>query len=75
LNIFTPLFATPRAALVSTGKLKDRFEPELVAAIEESRWWELDLPELRRLVETRRGLVFNPTVGLVREWIEQRGVG
>jgi acetyltransferase-like isoleucine patch superfamily enzyme len=56
-------------------KLKDRFEPELVAAIEESRWWELDLPELRRLVETRRGLVFNPTVGLVREWIEQRGVG
>lgn len=34
---------------VPARKIKDRFPPEIVAAIEASRWWERDVPELARL--------------------------
>jgi virginiamycin A acetyltransferase len=34
---------------VPARKIKDRFAPEIVAAIEASRWWERDVPELARL--------------------------
>lgn len=53
-------------------KLRDRFEPELTAAIEASRWWELDLQELRQLVEERPDMVYKPTVNRVRAWIRAR---
>src|SRR3546814_8421546 len=29
-------------------KLRDRFSPELIEAMEASKWWELNLPALRR---------------------------
>ncbi|MBP6879223.1 MAG: CatB-related O-acetyltransferase [Phenylobacterium sp.] len=59
-----------------TRKIRDRFEPELAAAIEESRWWELDTPELRRLVQSRGDMVNHPSVagprGLAPEPAGQR---
>lgn len=49
-------------------KLRDRFSPELIAEIEASRWWELDLPGLRRLITGNPDLVFHPTVERMRGW-------
>ncbi|WP_262408605.1 CatB-related O-acetyltransferase [Sphingomonas sp. JC676] len=34
---------------VPARKIKDRFRPEIAEAIEASRWWERDVPELARL--------------------------
>lgn len=51
-------------------KLRDRFAPDLVAALEESHWWELDPPELRQLVRANRDLVYHPTAATVHEWIK-----
>ena len=53
-------------------KLRDRFAPELAASIEASRWWELDLDELRELVRTRRDLAYQPTVALLQAWMLER---
>lgn len=53
-------------------KLRDRFAPELVAALEASRWWELDPPELRALVRENRELVYHPTAASVNEWTKGR---
>jgi len=39
-----------------------RFAPDLVAAIEASRWWELDRAGLARLVAEQPDTVFRPTV-------------
>ncbi|MET3528134.1 CatB-related O-acetyltransferase [Phenylobacterium koreense] len=52
-------------------KLRSRFEPELIAALEASRWWELDLMDLRKLVEERRDLVYAPTVARLEAWIRE----
>ncbi len=52
-------------------KLKDRFDPELMAAVEASRWWELDLPQLRRLVEERHDTVFSPNVERLEAWMRE----
>jgi virginiamycin A acetyltransferase len=49
-------------------KLRDRFTPDLAAALDDSRWWELDPPALRDLVATRRDLVFHPTAAGLRDW-------
>lgn len=49
-------------------KLRDRFPPDLAAAIEASRWWEMDLSELKRLVKSRPDLVFAPSVAAVAGW-------
>jgi acetyltransferase-like isoleucine patch superfamily enzyme len=49
-------------------KLRDRFDPQLVAAIEESRWWELDPNKLRTLVADRREMIFHPTATSVTAW-------
>jgi acetyltransferase-like isoleucine patch superfamily enzyme len=43
-------------------KLRDRFSPEVIAAIEASRWWELDLAGLRALIRDQPDTVFNPSV-------------
>ena len=54
-------------------KLRDRFTPELAAAIEASRWWELDLAGLRALVTARREMVFHPAAAEVLAWMRERG--
>jgi hypothetical protein len=53
-------------------KLRARFEPELAEALESSRWWELDPPELRKLVQERPDLIFHPSVSAVCEWKAQQ---
>lgn len=49
-------------------KIRDRFPADLADAIEASRWWELDTPELRRLLETHSDVVTNPTVAALQAW-------
>ena len=53
-------------------KLRDRFPPELAAAIEATRWWELDMADLRHLVQKDRNLVFRPDLAAVRHWLAER---
>ena len=54
-------------------RLRDRFEPEMIEALEASRWWEMDVRQLRDLVQDRPDLVFHPTVGAIRGWVDKRG--
>jgi hypothetical protein len=42
--------------------LRTRFPAGLAAAVEASRWWELDLAELRALVRNDPTLVYSPSV-------------
>ena len=49
-------------------KLRDRFPPDLIAAIEKSRWWELDTSELRRLLERHGEVVNKPSVAAIDAW-------
>jgi len=53
-------------------KLRDRFTPELAAALDASRWWELDLAALRRLIQERPELVFHPDAAAVADWTRTR---
>ncbi len=43
-------------------KLKDRFEPALVEAIEKTRWWEMSIEELRDAVRSDREAIFSPSL-------------
>jgi acetyltransferase-like isoleucine patch superfamily enzyme len=43
-------------------KLRDRFTPDLVAAIEASEWWRMDLRQLAAFVAEHRELAYHPTV-------------
>ncbi|WP_292960630.1 CatB-related O-acetyltransferase [Novosphingobium sp. UBA1939] len=54
-------------------KLRDRFQPDLIAALEESRWWELEPADLRALIGGDRDLVYHPTAESVRAWTASRG--
>jgi len=56
-------------------KIKDRFEPALVEALEASRWWELDASQLRQLREDQPDLLFHPTVASVNAWTKSRRPG
>lgn len=49
-------------------KLKDRFTPDLIAALEDSRWWELDVADLKQLLAQKPDLLFHPTAQMVRDW-------
>lgn len=49
-------------------KMRDRFALDLVAALETSRWWELDAPQLRALVRKQPDLVLHPTAAAVAAW-------
>jgi acetyltransferase-like isoleucine patch superfamily enzyme len=49
-------------------KLRDRFAPDLIAAIEASRWWEMELDDLRQLVRERPQVVFHPSVEALAAW-------
>lgn len=53
-------------------KLKDRFAPDLAEAIEASRWWELDLPDLQKLVKERPEMVFHPSIAALDQWRTDR---
>jgi acetyltransferase-like isoleucine patch superfamily enzyme len=53
-------------------KLRDRFDAALVAAIEDSRWWELDPPQLKQLVLERSDTVYHPTVESILRWNQER---
>jgi virginiamycin A acetyltransferase len=53
---------------VPARKVRDRFPPELAKAIDNTRWWELDLRGLRNLVIERPDLVYHPTLEAVGQW-------
>lgn len=53
--------------------LRSRFSPDLIEAVEASRWWELDIGELRRLVRERPELVYHPSVAALAAWKEEGG--
>jgi virginiamycin A acetyltransferase len=53
-------------------KLRCRFTPEIIEAIEASRWWEMSLAELRQLVRDRPDLVFAPGAEALRAWSAAR---
>ena len=53
-------------------KLRDRFPADLIAAIEESRWWELDPPDLRKLLHDRRDMLFHPDAAMLEAWQGER---
>jgi acetyltransferase-like isoleucine patch superfamily enzyme len=53
-------------------KLRDRFSPDLIATIEASRWWEMDMAELRKLVAERRDTVYRPAVESLQAWEQAR---
>jgi virginiamycin A acetyltransferase len=53
---------------VPAKKLRDRFAPDLMAAIEASRWWEMDLEELKGRVRQTPDAVFTPTMEALATW-------
>ena len=53
--------------------LRRRFSDELIAALEESRWWELDAAGLRALVTENADLAHHPSVAALRTWTNRRG--
>ncbi|MGC6401647.1 CatB-related O-acetyltransferase [Sphingomonas sp. FW199] len=68
----------PRYSIVAGNParlIRERFTPELQAALEESQWWTLDLAELRTLVREQPDLVMNPTVERVSAWTASKAAG
>lgn len=61
----------PRYAIVAGNParvLRERFPRDVQAALERSRWWELDLAGLRTLVQDNPALAFRPTSRSLRAW-------
>jgi len=61
----------PRYAVVVGNParvVRERFPRDVQAALEQSRWWELDLTDLRALVQDNPALVFHATSGMLRAW-------
>jgi virginiamycin A acetyltransferase len=54
-------------------KIRDRFPPAIAAALEASRWWELDLAELRTLVREHRDEIYHPKAALMEILARRRG--
>lgn len=55
--------------------LRQRFEPEMQAALEASRWWLLDPADLRELFKRDRALLFHPTAASLATWTGVREAG
>lgn len=55
-------------------KIRDRFSPELAAALEASRWWDHEPDALRTLIRDQPELVYHPTVEAVSAWNRSRGI-
>jgi acetyltransferase-like isoleucine patch superfamily enzyme len=53
-------------------KLRSRFDPDLIASLEASRWWELDPPELRKVLVEQPETIFRPTAKSLSKWTEKR---
>ena len=49
-------------------ELRKRFDSETIAALEESRWWELDIAQLAELARAREDLVFHPSAAALQAW-------
>ena len=63
----------PRYAIVAGNParvLRERFPRDVQAALEQSRWWEMDLADLRALVLRNPELVFHPTSARLRAWCD-----
>jgi acetyltransferase-like isoleucine patch superfamily enzyme len=52
--------------------IRHRFEPETIAALEESRWWEMDAVQLRETLASHSDIVKAPTAASLRAWTESR---
>ncbi|MEZ5656815.1 MAG: CatB-related O-acetyltransferase [Sphingobium sp.] len=52
-------------------KIKDRFEPDMIAALEESRWWELEPAQIKALIKADPELIFHPTAATLSRWTEK----
>ena len=54
-------------------KLRHCFDPELQGAIEDSRWWEMDINALRTLLREQPELVRHPSAAAVADWRNRKG--
>lgn len=60
----------PRYAIVAGNParaLRQRFAPELIEAIEASRWWEFNKAELAVICREQPGTLHSPTVAALRD--------
>jgi acetyltransferase-like isoleucine patch superfamily enzyme len=48
--------------------LRTRFAPEMIEAIEKTRWWELEPAALRRIWQTAPALLTAPTAASLARW-------
>ena len=48
--------------------LKMRFDPDLIAAIEETKWWLMDMAALRSFIIRHEDVVFHPTTQNLLAW-------
>jgi virginiamycin A acetyltransferase len=49
-------------------KIKDRFPEDTIEAIENSRWWELNIDELRRVMDHDSDFLMAPTKETFKKW-------
>ncbi|MCE7798523.1 CatB-related O-acetyltransferase [Sphingobium sufflavum] len=54
-------------------KIRDRFDPAMIHAIEASRWWERDAADLRALWLRNPDLLLHPTVAALEIWAREGG--
>jgi acetyltransferase-like isoleucine patch superfamily enzyme len=57
---------------VPARKIRDRFTPDLAAAVEASGWWRLDLSEVRIMAKTTPDVLFHPTTETLAAWTSAR---
>jgi virginiamycin A acetyltransferase len=49
-------------------KIRDRFPPDMIDAIEESRWWELDAPDLKNVLQDNPETILKPNADILKKW-------
>lgn len=47
---------------VPARHMRQRFTPELAEAVDATRWWEMDMKQLRQFVKAHHDLAYGPTV-------------
>ncbi|MGF7146786.1 acetyltransferase-like isoleucine patch superfamily enzyme [Sphingomonas zeicaulis] len=58
---------------VPAKQIRWRFDPELQAALEASRWWELEPPAIRALLQSNPDVIRNPTAARVAAVLPAKG--
>lgn len=53
-------------------KIRDRFCPEVVEALESSAWWTMDIAEFREFVAAHRSVAYAPTSAGLQAWGRER---